>query len=376
MLKILFGLSFSLFFIALNFIFNSQIALSEEKLKPLAIIGNEEIEVAENEIMWIPSSSTAECTDIPEIGKKGSSKENPIKISIKKLLKKSQKMNCKWVEVSGFFRWDNFYSHVAALYPSKIKYYKLSPTFERRNNIIWLESFLSSQEIKIEFQNSSLKVIGLFYDLCHQLQINIQNLPEYKEGEMIWLFGPCHYSGMAVLKNIIIKEKLSPPFQYLTDENSREKFGNLIPFKEEFGNLEEIRKNSLDFLTQLKAGNFEAYLESFGISGEEDISSHEYQIPIFKMYFINEKSALEMLQVPFEELENKIYVRGDRGENGLEYDGEDIAISCFCLDGSCEGKWPISSSDADAPSSNFICVGLDKVEKENDEVYWTWRDIY
>jgi len=334
---------------------------------------SEEDEVGD---MWTPSFSVLDCEVVHAEGMPGSSRENPLKISMKELLGKSEKLSCSWVELTVFFKWDSYRSYAATFYPSQDKYNEFDLPYGDRDKIIRLENFFENKKPQYDYQNTSIKVSGLFYDLCYQQDMLVRSWPEFKEGDWIWTFGPCHYSAVRLMKDVMIIEADKSPKLFLTEAQFRTYYGDLTVFPENSAYLNEIRRVSLEWLSYIQKGDFEDLLETFKFSDKEKKDATEDAKlnlrAFYEEFFQNKENYLTKGRKSLENVETRIFATRYRNKNNENVVIEETAISCFCLDETCSDFDPIFEREMETYDPPNLCVWLEKVEKENGEVKWIW----
>lgn len=322
---------------------------------------------------WTPALHTDSCDDLLPTEGIGSSAEKAQRIALEELLEESRTYDCQWVTVSGLFKWEWQYSYAARLYRSADHYYQHHGQYlGESKSFIQIEGFADGRRPAPDIQHVEATVTGLFYDLCFHNELRVLEDPDYEEGQFIWEFGPCHMRPVWLLNEARLDEIHTPSFNYRTDPDSAEKFGDLVPFPTHLGDAGRIAQGAREWLSFIVDGDWEAYakvmrLDSYVLEEEEKSPS-----AFRRFYFMFDPSPLAGVSPTGEELEPRVFATTSKdGEEEREI-FDDFAVVCFCYDGGCNGKWPILTGDAETPSWPFICVGLNKVDLGAGRSQWAW----
>src|SRR5262249_55095127 len=128
--------------------------------------------------------------------------------------------DCKWVRLSGFLTWSDYYHYRGRLYESAWHAYGGNhPGYI-------VERFADPAVRRSQLAQRQITLVGRFYDLCAAAD-RVQK----KSGEnWMMLFGPCHYGsdrGM-MLTDVVIKEVHDDAPRYILGESNRKFFKQLI----------------------------------------------------------------------------------------------------------------------------------------------------
>lgn len=327
--------------------------------------GNQEAPSDERDMLfvWYPSG---ECKPVSNDGSPGSSPENPIKVSSAgdihyevfdeaewgQQVWKPNPYECRWVSVSGFMRWVDYY-HYRGKLTSEI------PELSRQGDpFLWIENFQDTTIRRSDVVRRWVRFTGLYYDLCQSARIAEESAGE----EWVMLFGPCHYgndNGM-MLKNVIIEEMEPGPPNYLQGETNRNYIGDIFPLHSP--DRPAIEQAIRQWFREVQRGPAAfAELRASAMSREKFASQRDVEdvrafhaSPDSYVSYLHGLEAVRALDASraqigvfvtsdFDTKERDIYLR---------------AIGCVCLTADCTETWPLQEFDADDFLGGAACVSV------------------
>lgn len=165
--------------------------------------------------------------------------------------------------------------------------------------------------------------------------------------------GYCHYSHGAILSASRISYKPRRLVR-LTDDASRARIGNLRPMAADSPERPRTEQAMRRWLSDVRTKNAADYAVLTGWVGELDFGRpDEINYLVMKAPW----SSFAELRSGTGEPQTRIFEILDRSQTPLRPDPDNLAEFCVCVAGDCEGKWPISVSDAAyAPTRPYVCA--------------------
>ncbi|MFP4004958.1 MAG: hypothetical protein ACLFV8_14385 [Alphaproteobacteria bacterium] len=344
----------------------------------LAEEAKEEGEAKELRWVWYP---TAKCKTKPEKGTPGSSPETAITLkhfpNLKSFALKEAnigagvvvgedefKPNCKWVRLTGFFRWFNYYHYRGQLFESAKEYY-----FSPGVNYI-IEDFSKDATRRGDLHARRVTLIGRFYNLCAAAERD-----EKESGERWWIIGgPCHYGrdkGM-MLTDVIIEKVYDDAPRFLAGDQNRDIIQELVPYEAKDKNA--LVKRVREWAALVKKGP-KAYFAHRAATHPlydrapqldddfvEDMRKRITHPDSYISYLSNLPAIqkLDMGSVPVAVFRNQYYVEDMRDTE---------SIGCICLIDDCTDRWPLLHSDAENFVGAAACTTLSRSE---EDPVWRW----
>lgn len=323
--------------------------------------------------VWYP---TAKCTTKPEEGMPGSSPNQPITVRDFANLKLFAmleadgwepedeghfKPDCKWIRLTGFFRWYNYYHYRGQIFENANSYY-----FKPSANYI-IEDYLNPATRTGDLQARRITLVGRFYNLCAAAKRD-----EEKSGED-WriMGGPCHYGddkGM-MLTDVMIEKIHDDAPRFLTGEQNRAVIRELVAYEGE--DIGTLRKKVRDWAGLVKKGT-DAYAEH-KLSTDPFFEDKETEyIQGIRQGITDADSYVSYLSGlrAFQEINLRTApVAVFHGSQLAEYLQMAEAVGCICLERDCRDKWPLLSDDA----KNFVgAAACTTLSRSKEDPVWRW----
>jgi hypothetical protein len=263
---------------------------------------------------------------------------------------------CKWVKLSGFFRWTDYYDYRGWLYRSANGYY-----FDRDVSYL-IEDFADPAARRSELQATQIDIVGQFYQLCAHAP----------GADMI--FGPCHYGGHQgmMLNDVRVLSIAGDRFQILTGEANRAIADDLVEVPPAWSERAEVEQSARYWL-EVVAGGRAAYERANAerLAKMDDKERAAVFAPDSWLAALldnrNPKSALNRV----DRLPSKIFFERIE-ENQKEPDF--WVTACVCLDGDCRDRWPLFKADAIRLKDRFLCLELEKDHLAKAAPLWRWPE--
>lgn len=277
------------------------------------------------------------------------------------------RFECKWVRLTGFFTWVDYWHYRGRLYAdpwdsftnSKIKY--------------WVEKFRDSSVRRAGLAQRKITIIARAYDQC-AYEDRVDAEEEKRDVFKIRFGGVCHYganNGM-ILTDVIVEHVHDDTPQYLEGEANRLFFNNLLRF--EGAGVNEIIERTRDWAELVKRGP--------KIYAKETLAMHP---ALFK----RSKSELRTMQETLSDPDGYIaHLNADERVRRLDPalaevavfhdrpDSKTSAMGCICLMSSCSDRWPLLSMDARNFLGDAACVSLERRDVDGKYVVdgggWYW----
>lgn len=271
----------------------------------------------------------------------------------------ASRYECKWVRLTGFFAWLNYYHYRGRFYASAWDKYRGDKT----SYII--ERFADPATRRSQLAQRRVTLVGRFYDLCAAAE----RARQADDSDWVMVFGPCHYGsdrGM-MLTDVRITTVHDDDPQYLLGDGNRKILNDLFPVKGEAraGLIEGVRawaaavkRGPAAFASDVIA-NDKAWYEKYPDEEKQLRASVESGDSYFSyLGALPRFQTLDVSKAPVE-----VWWDSDPGETT-----PDRAVGCICLAKSCKDKWPISTYDADQFLGEAACASL---SRKDVKAKWT-----
>ncbi|MBC7769982.1 MAG: hypothetical protein H7124_14465 [Phycisphaerales bacterium] len=259
-------------------------------------------------------------------------------------------LHCRYVRLSGFMQWMDYYHYRARFYASA------SDAYLRDGASYIVEDFIDPDVRRGGLMQRPVTVVGRFYNLCAAASRAM-----HEAGQWWWLFGPCHYGGNnGMMLDDVVVERVGAGPLYILGEANRSFFGQLARFEGEERQMlvERVREWAAlvqagpatfadDWIAQHPELNEESRIEIR--EGLEDADSYES--------YLHQEQRMRRLNVRRAQVE----VFWDAAD-----DVRDRVYGCICLVRSCAEQWPLLISDASEFVGDAACTEL----RRDDD--WRW----
>lgn len=264
---------------------------------------------------------------------------------------------CKWVKLSGYFRWSDYYDYRGYLYTSASAYYQRSKT----SYII--ESFADPATRRSAFQATQVELVGQFYDLCAYAPA----------ADMV--FGPCHYGanqGM-MLSGVHILSASDRRFQILTGEANRPIIGDLKEAARNWNRRREVEASAREWLSLITDGRaaYERAIADDLAKMQKEERDRVFAPDGWLMTLLDPRSKITRLKGGVARLPLNIFYDADEEEDGMP--AREVT-ACFCIDGNCRDRWPLLEADARRLADWFVCTPVRKSSGGPKDGAWSWRN--
>lgn len=264
---------------------------------------------------------------------------------------------CRWVRISGFLEWMNYYHYRATLTPSAWASYGANG---RVRYIV--ERFDDTAPPRSQLVRRQVTLVGRFYDLCAAAARERAN----DDDDWIMLFGPCHYGGDQglMLDEVHVEAVHDDAPRYILGERNRSLFAELprADGAERAALIERTRAWGA-LLKQGVTAYADAHFAAHPILAtrpeEEQRDTRDWlESPDGYIAYASARLArVNVRRAPVEVFWNQRYA-GDRDE----------AVGCICLAGSCTETWPLTLRDAERFVGDAVCTELD-LQRDGT---WLW----
>ncbi|HYD88381.1 MAG TPA: hypothetical protein VEA80_12975 [Vitreimonas sp.] len=261
------------------------------------------------------------------------------------------RLHCKYVRLSGFMRWMDYYHYRARIYATAADAY-LS---DGASYIV--EDFVDPTARRGDLMQRPVVLVGRFYNLCAAA-----NRAMHEAGQSWWLFGPCHYgANTGMMLDDVVVEQVTPGPQYILGEDNRGFFNSLIRVTGEERSKQIGRVRDWASLVQAEPA----------AAAEDWIARHpqldEGSRTEARASFLDRNSYTSHLFS--QERMRRLNVRAAQVEVFWDADDEEreSAYGCICLVRSCADRWPLLVSDASEFLGDAACVEL----RRDDD--WRWN---
>ncbi len=182
-----------------------------------------------------------------------------------------------------------------------------------------------------------------------------EDLWSVTETEIIMAIGYCHYAGGAYVHTAEIGFRAVPLIRQV-GETARRQFGNLASPPAGWTHLGEVEALAQRWFKDIQTGNVEDFLSLHALDSDEvDLDDKEDD---FHQVFRAKKSPFATFRGSSSAPQTAIFVLArPRAPDAEPVPPNDYAAAaCFCREGDCSARWPISLADAsNAKARPFIC---------------------
>lgn len=306
--------------------------------------------------VWFTGSK---CDDPEDRTQPGSTRENPVVKTVYDVVEDSEKLDCRWVKLSGYVRSLHYYHYRDVLFETIGTFYAFNTTASPQRLIV--ENYADENLSHWEIQGAQVEVTGRFYDLCAHAE-RIQK----ERNETWWIFGPCHYGqdrGM-MLQDVQVIRRLSPPYQRITGERNRPLVGTLVDVPKDWAELSKIRDAAHAWLEAARKGR--RALEEFVFGPDaharaakdqelaEALGDRDSRIAFLTT---SAKSPLRRLRKSPARPRLRLFMPYE-AFSGRDRKEWDQAAACFCVHGTCRDVWPLFEEDVRDMVDDYVCVKL------------------
>jgi hypothetical protein len=273
---------------------------------------------------------------------------------------KVSKYECKWVALTGFPVWTDYYHYRANLYERGWETYK-SPTVR-----YIVERFSDKSTRRADIVQRHVTLVGRFYDLCAAAS----RARQASDKDWLMVFGPCHYGenkGM-MLTDVSVKQVLDDEPRYLLGDGNRGLINGLPPV--DGADLAPLELRVRDWAASLKKG-LSTYANetvadnpSFAKAKKDDIRAYKKRVVDVDGYaaYLFNKEAFRRIDPQ----SAPVAVFWDGPQQAGE---KKDAWGCICLRAQCTDRWPLMSGDADKFLGDAACTRL---TRPDDSARWYW----
>lgn len=265
------------------------------------------------------------------------------------------RFECRWIKLSGYFRWSDYYSYRGPLYRSAHGYY-----FDRQTSYL-IENFADPATRRSELQARQVELVGRFYNLCMYAP----------NADMV--FGPCHYGGYKgmMLSDVRILSVGKDEPRILTGEANRELAESLRAVPADWKDLADVEESARYWLKLLQSGR-RAYEQAIAkdLDAMKPEERREYFDPDGWVGTLLDPKRSNLAGKDIARLPMKVFYEPLETTPRAP---EIWATACVCLKGTCEDRWPLITYDAQRLNSEFICLDLEKDVLGRGGAKWDWR---
>lgn len=270
------------------------------------------------------------------------------------------KFECKWVELSGFFSWLDYYHYRGQLVSGFLDFYPMSKV----RYIV--ERFSDSSMRRAALARKRVTLVGRFYDLCAAAD---RDRLSSKDNWMMVL-GPCHYganNGM-MLTDVRVKSVEDKQPRYLLGDTYRDILGNLYPVDgTEAGTLEVVTRqwaSSVQRGANAYANETFARDPSWRSRKQAEIEEARRNISDADSYSAYLRGNSAFMQRDMTKTQVSVFWEGK-----TQVEERRIAWGCVCLLDECKDRFPLFSSDASHFLGDAACKQL---EWSKQAARWLW----
>jgi len=263
------------------------------------------------------------------------------------------KYECRWVRLTGFMTWKDYYHYRADLYPTAGDSY----TGDEVTYIV--ESFAPGALPRSDLLRRKVTLVGKFYNLCTAAE------RAQRDSGKRWgmTFGPCHYgpnNGM-MLSDVHIEKIDDAGPQYLLGEINRPILASLNAATEDEQDvvLPWVKAWAISLRKGVKSFA-EEYNAQYPGRSDEDSQETREAIEAADSY-----QSYLLRQPRFTKLD--LQTATIRIFRPADSDTFDEAVGCICLEKSCTDRWPLTVADANTFLGDTACVSL-----EHRAGRWRW----
>lgn len=263
------------------------------------------------------------------------------------------KYECRWVRLTGFMTWKNYYHYRADLFPTAGTSY----TGDEVTYIV--ENFASGSLPRSDLVRRKVTLVGKFYNLCDAAE------RERRESGKNWtmLFGPCHYGhnyGM-MLDDVRVEKIHDGTPQYILGEINRPILASLVPATAD--ESREIEPVVRAWVTSSRKGPkpfADEYVAQYPDMSDDEIKDTRDEIlgpDSYESYLLRQPGFMKL----------DLHAATIRVFRTAQSETFDEAYGCICLKTSCTDRWPLTTEDAARFLGDAACVALDKQDDR-----WRW----
>lgn len=274
---------------------------------------------------------------------------------------KRSKYECKWVALTGFTVWTDYYHYRANLYESGWDLYR-SPTIR-----YIVERFADKSARRADFMRRHVTLVGRFYDLCAAAN----RAEQASDKRWLMLFGPCHYGenrGM-MLTDVTVKRVLDNGPRYLLGDSNRNLI-NELPLVDK-ADAAPLEQRVRDWTSSLKKG-LSAYANetvagnpSFATAKKADIRDYKKRLVDVDGYATYLSNKEDFRRIDAQSAQVAVF-----WESPAQADEKKEAWGCICLRAECKDRWPLLSVDADQFLGDAACTRL---ARRDNSARWHWE---
>ena len=312
-------------------------------------------------IIWVLSTDCAGKT--PELGP--GSKDEPIKVDFYSL-GSNRNLHCKWVRSEGLLTSAYYYDYQAKFNEDLTTLY-----FENRyasaQPSLWVENFTDPNFDVFKNARSDVEFVGLYGMLCGDDEDHDDDFAE----NVIMVLGPCHYGPAGVLKDVSIKNILTPAYRYIYGEQNRSLIGDIKIAPTNWPEREKAFAAVRQWLKEVSKGQTAYRSFLFGDVAALDEETREYALSKSEWHnkitsaespLVKNKKARREIEIFYEEW----YTGADDVDAARDDTiGLENIIACVCLTNDCNGRWPIMEKDTHRMWGAFTCAPFEKKSDGN-----------
>jgi hypothetical protein len=265
--------------------------------------------------------------------------------------------HCKWVRLTGFMTWMDYYHYRGVLRED------FSATYFASDAARYiLERFANGSPPRAALAQRRLTLVARFYNLCFAAE----EARRAAGDEFWWLFGPCHYGaneGM-MLTDVHIETIHDPAPVYLLGDMNRAALG-FSPRVEEGPARTAMEAEVRDWAAALRRG-VEAYADAVIARRTYLASESEERRRSTRANILSADSYASYLST--DPRFRRLNLRRAQVELFWDGDGRDRAHGCICLERACADRWPLFRGDADEFLGAAACIALEREESGA----WRW----
>lgn len=257
--------------------------------------------------------------------------------------------HCKWVRLTGFMTWMNYYHYRGVLHEDFTTTYLLGVEPPR----YILERFVEGTPPRASLAQRRLTLVGRFYSLCFAAE----EARRAAGDGFWWLFGPCHYGankGM-MLTDVRVEAIHDASPVYLLGDMNRAALG-FLPRVEE-GAVRAVLEAQVRAWAALLSSGVDAYADGVvaGLASEDE---EERRYGRANVLSADSYASYLSADPRF----RRLNWRRAQVEVFWGNDERDHAYGCICLERTCADRWPLFPGDADEFLGAAACVALERDE--------------
>jgi len=273
---------------------------------------------------------------------------------------KQSQYECKWVALTGFTVWTDYYHYRANLYESGWELYR-SPTVR-----YIVEKFADKSVPRADFMRRHVTLVGRFYDLCAAAK----RAELASDKRWLMLFGPCHYGenkGM-MLTDVRVKNVLDSEPRYLLGDGNRGLINELpavdgadmAPLEQRVRDwASSLSKGLSIYANETVAGN-----PSFAKAKKADIRDYKKRLVDVDGYAAYLFNKADFRRIDPQSAQVAVFWDG-----AAQATEKTQAWGCICLRAECKDRWPLLSADVDNFLGDAACSRL---SRPDNSAPWHW----